>query len=181
MHPSCDITSINTKTYPCFLSIKGVGRNSIASVHSIAIGRCSRYSWPTPSLCHHWDLETYLWSYKGKRSWHNQQGRDVGERVVSKCLSSRVRAGLNIWSRLHKWSGRRLEVAELKKREIGEKHNSKQLPLTRAINLTNLNIQNILNWIEISCKFVGRYFVSTVKQSTMGVTCWNETFHGWEA
>ena len=82
-----------------------------------------------------------------------------------------MRAGLNIWSRLHKWSGRRLEVAELKKREIGENHNSKQLPLTRAINLTNLNIQNILDWIQIACKFVGRYFVSTVKQNTIGVTC----------
>ena len=35
MHPSCDITSINTKTYPCFLSIKGV--REIPQLVSIAL------------------------------------------------------------------------------------------------------------------------------------------------
>ena len=151
MHSSCDTTPINTKTYPCFLSIEGSYGNFTSCVHSFVIGRCSwcYNSWPTPSLCHHWDLETYLWCHKGKGSWHTRKGRGAGGGVVV-CFEvsfSCVRAGHNILSRLHKWSGRRLEAAELKKREIGEKHNSKQIPLTRAINLTNLNIQNILNWI----------------------------------
>ena len=84
MHSSCDTTPINTKTYPCFLSIEGSYGNFTSCVHSFVIGRCSwcYNSWPTPSLCHHWDLETYLWCHKGKGSWHTRKGRGAGGGVV---------------------------------------------------------------------------------------------------